>query len=187
MEEVIGSIPIRSTNLAPPFGVNWCQFWVDTRTPFPLSSAHLSPHHACLRRRSARLPKLIVDRTSHLCYGLGDDFLVHVRRCFNTGMSHQTLSGLRWTFFLAQRCDGAPNDLEGQVRQVKDCRKLLKNPPAEIRGVDETSVSIRKMNASGDESGHLAFQASKSDTNSSASGTGSRLFLVLPQGLIFPL
>ena len=103
MEEVIGSIPIRSTNLAPLLGVNWCQFWVDTRAPFPLSSAHLSAHHACLRSRSARLPKLIMDRTSNLCYGLRDDFLVHVRRCCNTGMSHQTLKSLGWTLFLPQR------------------------------------------------------------------------------------
>ena len=58
MEEVIGSIPIRSTNLAHLLGANFDVNFRSTPAPVLFPSAQLSGDHACLRRRSARLAKL---------------------------------------------------------------------------------------------------------------------------------
>src|SRR6185437_9424799 len=62
MEEVIGSIPIRSTNLAPLLGAHWCQFLGDARAAL-LSCPSLSSDDAYLRRCSAWLSA--IHRESH--------------------------------------------------------------------------------------------------------------------------
>ena len=60
MEEVIGSIPIRSTNLVPSFGAAWRQFRFGARAHVVLSHSTLnSSMQTAAAARSVRLAGLV--------------------------------------------------------------------------------------------------------------------------------
>ena len=136
MEEVIGSIPIRSTNkllkiksllLYTPLGIRHsrCQLVSILRFCARACAAFCAPlrrNFARFHHRRAALPKLSVNRVSHISYALGNDLLVHIGGCCDARLPHHALRGFRMTLGLAQRRDCATDDLNCQVRQIQGIR-----------------------------------------------------------------
>ena len=81
MEEVIGSIPIRSTNLAHLLGANWRQFCVFPNRRTAALLVEVCGHPARLCRCRAWLPELAVNGVHHVRHALRHDLLVNIGGC----------------------------------------------------------------------------------------------------------
>src|SRR5579859_2844535 len=150
MEEVVGSIPTRSTIFSITYerpdqsvGVIWCQ---NALTSSKLRSGQPPVHHACFllphRRRS--LPQLLIDGIDRRPYALRNLLHIHIRSGCRARVPEHALHVLHRALLLRQRGNCAPYDLEGELWELQLCREFVQHALAIVAGVNKVTVLVRE-------------------------------------------
>src|SRR5579863_670984 len=150
MEEVVGSIPTRSTIFSTTYGlpdqsvgVIWCQ---NALTSSKLRSGQLLIHHACfpLPNRCRSLPQLLIDGIDRRLHALRNLLHIHIGRGCRARVPEHALHVLHRALLLGQRRNGAPYDLEGELWELQFCRERVQHTLAIVAGVHKVTVLVRE-------------------------------------------
>jgi hypothetical protein len=153
MEEVIGSIPIRSTNKflqikhmpggGPPSSRRLCVILCHRRQRtfygFAPTLNHSAGSHRLFPGWGRQSTQFTVDRVDRRLHACGNLLHRDVRRRCSSRVPHNTLYILYRALLLSQRRDGSANDLEGELQQVEITSELVKYSLAIVVGVEKSS------------------------------------------------
>ena len=140
MEEVVGSIPTRSTIKSTAyrqrcfwFGSIWYQ--IGSKFFRALFFAPFSAHFS---------PQFLADRIDRCLHTFRNFLHVNIGRRRSPGMPQQTLHIFHRPLFLCQGSNRSANDLKGELWQFQFVRKSLQYPLAIVARTAKASVLVRE-------------------------------------------